>query len=912
MGVKAIAALSAAVLALVSSGHGVPRLKASPADAAGLIRVGSDGDLQAALDHAQPGQTLVLEGGRRYEGPFRLPNKDGAGGITIRGDRDVPRRSAPGRRRASPRDAAAMPALVAADGPVIQAEPGAHHYRLEGLEIAPAPGAFLTTLIDLGTSSSQPAAVPHDFVLERLYVHGDPVRGARRGLALNSASTVVADSYFADFKEEGNDSQAICGWNGPGPYQILNNHLEAAGENLMFGGGDPTLENLVPSDIEIRGNELVKPVSWRAGSDPGEPRWTVKNLLELKNARRVTIDGNVLEHTWTAAQVGFAVLFTPRNQDGGAPWSVVEDVTFTNNIVRHVAGGVHLLGWDDIHESRQLQRVRISNNVFEDVGGTWGSGRLFQLISGTRDVTIDHNTAEQTAAAVVGGDTMPHTGFVFENNIVAGGGGGIVGSGTAAGQASIDRYFPGARIRGNVLVGGGGAKLPPDNFAAAAPDDVGFDDPRLGNFRLSASSPFRGRGTDGRDPGVDLDALARAMGELAVPRRVAGSGGGTLAAIFWAACALIGYAYVGYPVLLWGAGRTRPRSVRRARAYPFISIVVVAHNEASRIRRRVENLRSLTYPAERREIVVVSDGSTDETVREARSAGDGVRVVDNPDRAGKAAVFNQILPALQGEIVVLADARQRFAPDAVDVLVSDFADPDVGAVSGQLVLASEGGRPGGVAQGAGFYWRYETWIRYWESRCDSSVGVTGAITALRRSLFEHLPADTVLDDLLIPLRIIRRGYRVAFEPRARAFDGLPVAGRDEFARKVRTLAGNFQLFAREPWLLWPRHNRLWVQTLSHKALRLALPLLFATTLVTNLLLAGRAAPLYLLMLFLQIGFYGLALAAHVWPGLRRRARWMVVPYTICFLSWATVVAFIRFAQRGQSAAWEQAAVSEPV
>ncbi len=415
--------------------------------------------------------------------------------------------------RVGPDNARDMPTLTASEGSVISADPGAHHYRFVGIEIAPEPGVYLENMIDLGTGATTLGAVPHDFDFQRCYVHGDPTAGSRRGIALNSASTSIVDSYFSDFKERGFDSQAICGWNGPGPFTIHNNYLEGAGENLMFGGADPTIPNLVPANIDIRNNHFSKPPGWRPNPQtPSAPHWTVKNLLELKNAEHVVIDGNVFENNWLDAQVGFAILFTPRNQDGNSPWSVVDDVTFSNNIVRHVAAGIDIIGTDDIHTSRPDHDIRILNNLFTDVGGSWGFGRLFELLNGTTTVTIQHNTATQTEIPVFGGDTTPHQDFVFEDNIVPHNTYGFLGSGTAPGKASIDHYFPGASIRGNVIAGGTASELPPGNFFPATLDAVGFVSLTNGDFHLTEASPFHGKATDGHDPGVDPDALDRAIG----------------------------------------------------------------------------------------------------------------------------------------------------------------------------------------------------------------------------------------------------------------------------------------------------------------------------------------------------------------------------------------------------------------
>src|SRR6185436_19000953 len=365
--------------------------------------------------------------------------------------------------------------LRAASGAVIVAEPGAHHYRFIGLDIAPEANTWLVALLQFGDDEHAVDRLPHDLIVDRCYLHGDPRKGSRRGIALNARRAAVIDSYLSDFKEAGADSQAIAGWNGPGPFAITNNYLEAAGENVMFGGADPAIDGLVPADIVITRNHLAKPTRWRSGTPGAEATaWTVKNLFELKNARRVLVDGNLLEYNWPAAQNGFAVLLTVRNQSGGAPWSVVEDVTFSNNVVRHVGAGVNILGSDDIHPSRPTRRIAIVNNLFADVGGRWGSGRLFQVLDGTRDVTIRHNTAFNTGFVLFGGDHAPHLGFVFENNVALHNETGIAGSGTGSGRESLDRYFPSASVRGNVLVGGDPSRYPTGNFFPVSLDAAGF------------------------------------------------------------------------------------------------------------------------------------------------------------------------------------------------------------------------------------------------------------------------------------------------------------------------------------------------------------------------------------------------------------------------------------------------------
>jgi hypothetical protein len=472
-----------------------------------VIRVAAGGDLQAAIDKARPGDRIALEPGATYRGPFRLTRKDGDAWIVIgTGDKDL----VPDDQRVIPSDASMMARLVSASGgAVIETEPAAHHYRLTGLEILPVEGAFLRALIQVGAEEGPAEALAHHIIIDRCYLHGDPRRGTRRGIALNARESAVINSYLSDFKEVGADSQAIGGWNGPGPFKIENNYLEAAGENVMFGGADPSIDGLVPADIEIVGNHMSKPLSWRA-DDPHfqGTAWSVKNLFELKNARRVLVDGNLFEYNWPHAQNGFAILFTPRNQDGRSPWSVVEDVTFVNNLVQHVAAGVNVLGHDDIHSSQPTRRIAIRNNLFLDVGGKWGVGRLFQLLDGTSEVTIEHNTAQQTDSFIVGGDRAPHTHFVFQNNIAFQNAYGLIGSGTGPGRPTLDRYFPGAVMRRNVIIGGSADRYPSDNFFPTSAEQVGFVDAPGRDFRLKPSSSYKHAATDRGDVGADTDKVA--------------------------------------------------------------------------------------------------------------------------------------------------------------------------------------------------------------------------------------------------------------------------------------------------------------------------------------------------------------------------------------------------------------------
>lgn len=495
------------------------------------ITVKPGGDLQAALNAARPGDTIVLQPGAVYSGGFTLPAKpDGDGWVTVE-SAAVAQGQLPAGTRVDPSDAARMPKLEASSASVLRTDPGAHHYRFIGLELRPGPAkpgnvpgwlknlagigkegpktAFLENLVVLGNGETKAEELPHHFIFDRCYLHGDPVVGARRGIALNARYAAVIDSYLTEFKKVGEDSQAISAWNSPGPFLLENDYLEAAGENTMFGGTDPTIPDLVPSDIVVRGNRFAKDPAWRADA-PGYKgaTWSIKNIFELKNAQRVLVEGNLFEYNWAQAQDGFSILFTVRDQDGTAPWSVVQDVTFKDNVVRHVANAINILGYDNNHPSRQTQRILVSNNLFEDVGGQWGPGVLLLMGDGSRDVTFNHNTALQTGTLVFT-DGRADEGFIYTNNIAPHNRYGVIGTDKGAGQSTISTYFPGAKFKRNVLVGASPGSYPSDNFFPRSLQGVGFAS--AGDYRLASDSAYRSEADDGSDIGVDVEQLCASL-----------------------------------------------------------------------------------------------------------------------------------------------------------------------------------------------------------------------------------------------------------------------------------------------------------------------------------------------------------------------------------------------------------------
>jgi hypothetical protein len=468
-----------------------------------------NGQLQQAINTAQPGTTILLQAGHTYAGTFALPAKSGDGWIVIRTntpDVQLP----PADQRITPDFSTLLPRLQAPAGQTaLTFSSGAHHYYLMGLEVTSAGYSFDLIRAGDGTQNALDD-LPHDIVFDRLYIHGHPTLGTKRGIALNSARTAVVNSYISDCKGEGQDTQAICGWNGPGPFKIVNNYLEGAGENVMFGGANPNIQDLVPSDIEVRNNHFFKPLSWKEGHpDFAGTAWCVKNLFELKNAQRVLVEGNILQNNWADCQNGFAVLITPRTQSGASMWSRVTDVTWRYNIVTGSDGGYNFSGHDDQLDNPVSTRILVEHNLAYGISNV---NKLYQFLNGTEHLTIRHNTSLNAGTTTsAGGD--PTLFLTFQDNICGFGSYGVCGTGSGCGNGTINTYFPGSTFSHNVLIGAPGgpngnpAQYPPNHWFPAGVAPVGFADAANNDYALLPTSPYHGAASDGTNIGADIDSL---------------------------------------------------------------------------------------------------------------------------------------------------------------------------------------------------------------------------------------------------------------------------------------------------------------------------------------------------------------------------------------------------------------------
>lgn len=458
-----------------------------------IIKVPAGGNLQSAINRAESGDIIQLQAGATYN-EIVLPKKSVTDFITIQSSAVV---QLPADQRVSPAQTGSMARITTRGGgrSAVTTENGAHHYRFVGIEFVPTAKDYVYNLLYLGATSNLVGDVPRDLEFDRCLFRSTPNNVTRRGVALNSANTVIKNSYFEGFAYPQEETQAVCGWTGTRNVKIINNYIEGGAENVMFGGSDPASAELVPQDIEVRGNRFNKPEAWRGKN-------SMKCLFEIKNAKRLQFTDNYLENNW----LGSALRITVRNQEGKAPFSTIEDIVIKNNIIRGAGEGINVLGRDDTYPSRTLRNLSISNNLFLEIGtAPYEGGGYFIQIADGENVLVANNTVFNNGNIVTFYGS-PTRNFLFRDNIVGHGNYGIHGLSDIR-SAESKRMFQNNVIINNRRVGSDDTSFPSGNFFVQDISNVGFVNPARRNFALAPNSRFKGRSTTKGDIGANASLL---------------------------------------------------------------------------------------------------------------------------------------------------------------------------------------------------------------------------------------------------------------------------------------------------------------------------------------------------------------------------------------------------------------------
>jgi hypothetical protein len=445
-----------------------------------------------------------------------------AGGwITVQSDGALP----PEGSRVTPAQAAAMqyPKIVSpAVNPVLAIRGAVSRWRFVGIEFTYSTAVSLAyTMIECAYGEeTSVAAIPTDLIFDRVYLHGHAGLDARHGIGLNSQRTAVIDSYISDIHSL-YDSQALMGWNGPGPFKIVNNYLEASTEVIAFGGATVSIPNLIPSDIEIRRNHITKRSEWIG-------KWLIKNLVEFKAGGRVLIEGNVMENGYAGGQVGSAFVLWSANQNGECTWCQTFDITIQNNLIRNLASGFQLHGkyWAGVQPL--MARLTIRNNMIVGMANPaiGGIGKILQVADGAiAGLTFEHNTIFTPNGSTIwfGPDVNPS--LIFKDNLTGGGQYQIFSSNGLGTTAWDSHAGAGSALAGNVIALASGV-YPTGNFYPTSYDAIGLVGggsaalsvtSTIDQLALSAASPYKGKGTDGRDPGADIASVRAATANVVIP-----------------------------------------------------------------------------------------------------------------------------------------------------------------------------------------------------------------------------------------------------------------------------------------------------------------------------------------------------------------------------------------------------------
>lgn len=380
-------------------------------------------------------------------------------------------------------------------------------------------------------------------------------------------------------------------------------------------------------------------------------------------------------------------------------------------------------------------------------------------------------------------------------------------------------------------------------------------------------------------------------------------------ALFWLSVVMIVYAYVGYPLLVTLMARLRAKERPYPAITPSITLLIAAYNEEEVIAAKLENSLKLEYPPEKLQILVAADGSSDSTPDiVAQFADQGVELNYQPQRQGKMAAINRAMPRARGEIIVFSDANNLYDTQTLPELVKPFADPAVAVVSGAKTIIKDGSSLG---HSEGLYWRYESFIKQQESRLGNCMGVAGEILALRRELFEPPPDHIINDDFYMSMRLVNRGYRIAYAPQARSYEHVSASAEDEIVRRSRIVAGRYQAMALMGQLVaWNRPLAAW-QLISHKFLRPLIPLAMMAAFLLNLFFVIRGnAGLYNLIFSLQIVFYLLALLGQRLPQSGMVGKLLYLPSFLVSSNWAALIGLMRHLTKRQTTLWQRAPRSQ--